>query len=370
MKIVSAIGSFKGSIDSVRINEEVKKYFEKNGCFVESIPVADGGDGLLDSLVCSLNGEYIDVQTVNALGEKIIAKVGKVGNTGIVEMALASGIAVLSEEEINPLKASTYGTGILIKHLALSGVDNIILGIGGSATNDGGFGCLNALGIDFYDFSGNLLEPNGENLQNVKTISTDKVPEYIRKLKIQIACDVTNPLLGDNGATYIYGPQKGADKSAIEILENGLKNYADIVEKFSGKDLRNLAGAGAAGGLGYGLASFFDAKLQKGAEIVLQCAGYYEKLQNADLVITGEGRIDNQTSFGKLPQIVSSAAKNANIKCIAIAGSSEADKKSLDSMGIDNVYELVNYASLYDCMNNTTQVLSVVFDHIFADLVE
>ncbi len=365
MKVISAIGSFKGTIDSTSVNDEVKRFLEKKGICVESIPVADGGDGLLDALVCSLNGEYIELPTVNALGDEIKSKVGIVGNTGIVEMALASGVAILPEERLNPLKASTYGTGFLIRQLACSGVENIILGIGGSATNDGGFGCLAALGFEFYDKNGEALIPSGENLEKVFDIYSGKVPECVKRLKIQIACDVTNPLLGDEGATYIYGPQKGADTNALRILENGMLNYANAVAKCSGKDLRNLSGAGAAGGLGYGLASFFNAKLQKGAEIVLEYAGYEDKLKNADLVITGEGRIDNQTAFGKLPQIVSSKAKESNVKCIAIAGSSTADEESLKAMGISKVYQLTDYAPLEECMSNTKGVLKNVLIDVF-----
>ncbi len=368
MNVISAIGSFKGSIDSKDINELVKKYLEDRGFQVDSMPVADGGDGLLDSLVCALNGEYSEYPTYNAIGEKIVAKVGKVGDTGIVEMALASGVAVLTEEQLNPMKASTYGTGILIKALALSGVKNIILGIGGSATNDGGFGCLCALGFQITDINGNILTPSGENLKNVYNILSDNVPEYIKNLSIQIACDVTNPLLGSEGATYIYGPQKGATSEILPILEKGMENYANVVAKCSGKDLRNISGAGAAGGLGYALASFLDAKLQKGAEIVLSCAGYEEKLKNADLVITGEGRIDNQTAFGKLPQIVSTKATEENVKCIALVGSSVADEESLKSMGISKVYQLVDYAPLTDCMENAQEVIKISLSHILKDI--
>ncbi len=362
MKIISAIGSFKGSIDSLQINNLVKDILEDQGHFVEAIPVADGGDGLLDSLFSSLNGEYIVVETVNALGEPITAKVGVVGDTGIVEMALASGVALIPENRLNPLKASTYGTGILIKHLADRGIKNIILGIGGSATNDGGFGCLNALGFDFYDKNNNLLIPSGENLQYVKTISGVQVAENIKNLKIQIACDVTNSLLGSNGATYVYGRQKGATDEMLEILENGLTNFAEAVASFCRNDYSTLAGTGAAGGLGFGLMAMLGAKLQKGAEIVLDCAKYVEKLENADLVITGEGRIDNQTEFGKLPQIVAKIAEQNGVKCIALVGSSTATKESLDNMGIKKVYQLIDYAPLDECLANPEYVIKTVLN--------
>ncbi len=364
MKIISAIGSFKGSIDSVKINNLVKEILEKEGHFVDAIPVADGGDGLLDSLCSSLNGKYVEVQTVNALGEPIVAKIGIVGDTGIVEMALASGVALIPEKDLNPLKASTYGTGILIKHLADMGIKNIILGIGGSATNDGGFGCLNALGFEFYDKDNNPLIPSGENLQYVKKISSENVPSNIKNLKIQIACDVTNTLLGKNGATYVYGRQKGATDEMLEILEKGLENYSKAVASFCDNDYSEFAGTGAAGGLGYGLMSLLNAKLQKGAEIVLDCAKYIEKLENADLVITGEGRIDNQTEFGKLPQIVAKTAEQNGVKCIAIAGSSTATKESLDNMGIKEVYQLIDYAPLDECLSNPESVIKMVLKNI------
>ncbi len=357
MKIISAIGSFKGTIDSVEINEIVKTELEAKGFEVDAIPVADGGDGLLDSLCTAMNGEYIGLETVNASGKPITAKVGIAGETGIVEMALASGLALLDRNKLNPLKASTYGTGILIKHLALSGISNIILGIGGSATNDGGFGCLNALGFEFYDKQGNILIPCGENLGNVAVISDRNVSNEIRNLKIQIACDVVNPLLGDNGATYIYGRQKGADDEMLAVLENGMMSYSKAVAEFCGADYSSLPGTGAAGGLGFGLMALLGATLEKGAEIVLSQSGYHEKLKTADLVITGEGRIDNQTAFGKLPQIVATTAKKSGVKCIALAGSSVADDESLDLMGIDKVYQLIDYAPLDECMNNTAEVV-------------
>ncbi len=362
MKIISAIGSFKGSIDSVQINNLVKEILENQGNFVDAIPVADGGDGLLDSLCSSLNGKYLEAETVNALGEPIIAKVGVVGNTGIVEMALASGVALIPENRLNPLKASTYGTGVLIKHLADTGVENVILGIGGSATNDGGFGCLNALGFDFYDKDNVLLIPNGENLEKVKKISGERVADNIKNLKIQIACDVTNTLLGSNGATYVYGRQKGATDKMLKKLEYGLENFAKSIFKYCGNDYSTLAGSGAAGGLGFGLVSLLNAKLQKGAEIVLDCAKYVEKLENADLVITGEGRLDNQTVFGKLPQIVANTAQQNGVKCIALVGSSAATQESLNSMGISEVYQLINYAPLDECIENPESVIRIALD--------
>ncbi len=368
MRIISAIGSFKGSLDSVKINQAVKEVLEAEGFAVDAMPVADGGDGLLDSLCAAMGGECSEVKTVNALGEPIISKIARAGKTGIVETALASGLALIEERGLNPLKASTYGTGILIKHLALSGIKNIILGIGGSATNDGGFGCLNALGFDFYDKLGNILTPCGENLQHVASISDKRVCDAVKNLKINIACDVTNPLLGPNGATYIYGRQKGADDDMLAVLEKGMENFSCVVTDFCGKNYSALPGTGAAGGLGFGLTAFLGANLEKGAQIVLGQAGYAEKLKNADLVITGEGRIDNQTAFGKLPQIVASTANRAGIKCIALVGSSIADEACLESMGISEVYQLTDYAPLEECMTNTENVIKTVLKDIAANI--
>ncbi len=365
MNIISAIGSFKGSIDSVDINNLVKEASAQKGHFTVAIPVADGGDGLLAALCNSLNARYEDIKTVNALGKEITASVGFSGGIAIIEMALASGLALLKEEEYNPLKASTYGTGILIKEAAKNGIKNIILGIGGSATNDGGFGCLSALGFEFFDENRNSLAPCGENLSKIKKISSENVSEEIKALNIQIACDVTNPLLGENGATYIYGPQKGATEETLPLLESGMKSYADVVADFCLKDYSALPGTGAAGGLGFGLSAFLGAKLQKGAEIVLEYADFNKKLQKADLLITGEGRIDNQTAFGKLPQIVASKGKNANIKCIAICGSCVADSEALNGMGIEEVYQLTDFAPLDECMNNTAAVVKKVLKQIF-----
>ncbi len=369
MKIVCAIGSFKGSIDSIEINNFVKYELEALGHSVIAIPVADGGDGLLDSLCNALDGEIKEVQSVDALSRPIMSRVGIAGETGIVEMALASGLALLSENELNPLAASTYGTGLLIKQLVDMGIKDIILGIGGSATNDGGFGCLSALGFEFYSSDGALLSPCGSNLEHVASISDTKVPPCIRKLNIKIASDVTNPLLGENGATYVYAPQKGADGAMLARLEKGMRNYANAVAAYCKKDYSNCTGAGAAGGLGFGLVAMLGATMEKGAEIVLGAAGYEQALNGADLVITGEGRIDNQTAFGKLPQIVASKANEHYVNCIALVGSSSADIASLEEIGIKSVYELVSFAPLEQCMSDTKAVVKKVLEKINSDIM-
>ncbi len=368
MKIISAIGSFKGTLDSEKINRTVRDFFEPLGVCVCAVPVADGGDGLLAALCSALGGEYIEIETVNALGAPITAKAAKKGETGIVEMALASGLALLGENELNPMKASTYGTGILIKELALSGAKKIILGIGGSATNDGGFGCLSALGFEFYDASGELLEPCGENLEKVSRIDGKSVSPEIRELQIQIACDVTNPLLGENGAAYIYAPQKGADEKMLAALEKGMACYAKAVAEFCGEDFSSLPGTGAAGGLGFGLMAVLGATLEKGAQIVLESAGYGELLKTADLVITGEGRIDNQTAFGKLPQIVAGMAKKAGVKCFALVGSSAADEAAMQAIGIEKIFQLVDCAPLEKCMSDTEEVIRLALKEISDNL--
>ncbi len=364
MKIISAIGSFKGSVDSETINAVVKRILEAKGHEVCAIPVADGGDGLLGALCVSMGARCITVKTVNALGEPITAKAAISGDTGIVEMALASGLALLPENSLNPLEASTYGTGLMIRHLVSLGVENIILGVGGSATNDGGFGCLCALGYRFYSAEGEELIPKGASLEKVSRISDEAVPEYIKKLNITIACDVTNPLLGEMGATYVYAPQKGADRAMLDRLEKGMAVYARAVAAFCGDDYSSLPGTGAAGGLGFGLMALLGASLEKGAHIVLDRAGYSERLKSADLVITGEGRVDNQPAYGKLPQIVASRARGAGVKCIALCGSCTADKESLDSMGIGEVYCFTDYAPLEECIGKAEAVAEKAIEAI------
>ncbi len=363
MKIISAIGSFKGSIDSLQINRAVVEALSPLGIEVVPIPVADGGDGLLDAVCQALNGTYLTVDTVNALGAPIKAKVGIVKDVGVIEMALASGLALLGND-LNPLKASTYGTGLLIKYLAEKGIKKIILGIGGSATNEGGMGCLSALGFEFYDVEGNLLTPNGENLLNIDRISSKNVPDYVKSLDIQIACDVTNPLTGQNGATYVYGRQKGATDDMLATLEQGLTHYSKVILDFTGEDKSNQEGTGAAGGLGFGLMALLNAKLVKGAEIVLSLANFDEKLKGGDLVITGEGRIDDQTQYGKLPQIVAEKATESGVKCIAICGSSSASKTALSNIGITKAYQLVDYAPLDVCMHDTYNLVQSVVREI------
>ncbi len=369
MKIVSAVGSFKGSIDSVDINSFIKSELEALGHSVTSIPVADGGDGLLNSLTTALGGELQEVDSVNALGAPIRSHVGIAGEIGIVEMALASGLALLDECELNPLASSTYGTGLLIKQLAQAGIRRIILGIGGSATDDGGFGCLAALGFEFYDKNGKLLAPSGAALAQVASISDKNVPESIKKLDIKIACDVTNPLLGENGATYVYAPQKGANAAMLAELERGMENYAKVVSEFCAHDYSALPGTGAAGGLGFGLMAMLGARLEKGAEIVLDAADFEAALSNAELVITGEGRIDSQTEFGKLPQIVASKANSNYIDCIALVGSSSAANESLARIGISKVYQLIDFAPLEQCMNNPKSVIKKALEKVVSDIM-
>lgn len=357
MKIVSAVGSFKGSIDSVLINQVIASALGKLGHDVTPLPVADGGDGLLDAILWAKNGQRLSVNSINALGIPTSVDVGIADTIGVAEMALASGLAMLGDN-LDPANASTYGTGLLIRELVRHGAQEIILGLGGSATNDGGMGCLAALGYRFLDKNGTELAPVAKNLIAVAGIDDTAVAADIRQIPIHVACDVNNPLLGPQGATYVYGPQKGVLGDLLPTLESGMAHFAEVVVSHTGKDYREIEGAGAAGGLGYGLLSFLNAHLEKGAEIVLRLADYVHHLQGADLVITGEGRIDNQTVFGKLPQVVADGAKQRSIPCVAICGSSIADQDALNCMGIRNVIQLVDHAPLEECMHQTESLVS------------
>lgn len=322
MKIVIISNAYKGNLSSMEVNnyieEGIKRVIDAK---IVKLAVADGGDGTLDTLVLQ-GGKKIKTIVKDPLGREIDSYYGILDNNkGIIEMALASGIALLDKDELNPMLASTYGTGMLIRKLLDEGVRDITIGIGGSATNDGGTGMAQALGVKFYDSYDKLLDMNGENLSKVSRIDIGGLDKRIKDSKITVACDVTNPLYGKEGAAKIYARQKGANDKQIALLDKGLMNLNAKVIELLGIDNSNYSGAGAAGGLGYGLVTFLGAELKQGIETILDAIDYDKHLQGANIVFTGEGRIDNQSQYGKVPAGVAKRAKKKNIPVIAIAGS-------------------------------------------------
>ncbi len=321
--MIVAPQSFKGSADAVAVAAAIARGVRRAwpDATVEEMPLADGGEGTVRALVSATKGVLRTARVHDPLGREIDAVWGVLGDgtTAVVEMAAASGLPLLDADERDPRITSTRGTGELILAAATSGAHRIVIGIGGSATNDGGAGMARAFGYRFYDRDGRELPEGGGPLARLARIDGQTDPRLIRPA-IEVACDVRNPLLGSEGASAIYGPQKGASPEIVRELDAALARFADVVEAFVGRPIRDVPGAGAAGGLGAGLLAFLDARLVSGAELVLRSVGFSKKLAGADLVITGEGRIDRQSGYGKLTGAVAAAARRANVPVVAIAG--------------------------------------------------
>lgn len=352
MKIVISIDSLKGSLTSIEAANAIKKGILSvdNKSDVVIMPLADGGEGTVEALVQGMNGEEKVISVTGPINEKVNATYGilKETNTAIIEMAQASGLPLVPSELRNPLNTTTYGVGEIIKAAIEKGCRNFIVGIGGSATNDCGVGMLQALGFEFYDENDNLVGLGGKVLNQIKRIKTDNKLKELDDCNFKIACDVNNPLYGENGAAYIYGPQKGATKEIVKELDKGLKNFAEVVNKDLGKDIAHIEGAGAAGGLGFGFLGFLNSKLESGIKIILDEIKLEEVVKDADIVITGEGRLDNQTAMGKAPIGVAKLAKKHGAKVIAIAGCTTPDAVKCNEEGIDAYFSIVNKAMTID----------------------
>lgn len=352
MKIVISIDSLKGSLTSIEAANAIKKGILSvdNKSDVVIMPLADGGEGTVEALVQGMNGEEKVITVTGPINEKVNATYGilKETNTAIIEMAQASGLPLVPAELRNPLNTTTYGVGEIIKEAIEKGCRNFIVGIGGSATNDCGVGMLQALGFKFYDENDNLVGLGGKVLNQIKRINTENKLKELDECNFKIACDVNNPLYGENGAAYIYGPQKGATEEIVKELDKGLKNFAQVVKKDLGKDIAHIEGAGAAGGLGFGFLGFLNSKLESGIKIILDEIKLEEVVKDADIVITGEGRLDNQTAMGKAPIGVAKLAKKHGAKVIAIAGCTTPDAVKCNEEGIDAYFSIVNKAMTID----------------------
>jgi len=369
MKIIIAPDSFKGSLSALEVCENIEKGIRKvfGTAEIVKVPMADGGEGTVQSLVDATGGKIITLKVKGPLLKEVDAFYGILGdgNTAVIEMASASGITLITKEERNPMKTTTYGTGEIIKHALDMGCRNFIIGIGGSATNDGGAGMLKALGVKLLDENGNDIGFGGGNLDILQTIDLSKIDSRIKLCNIVAACDVDNPLCGERGASYIFGPQKGADENMIITLDKNLSHYADMVEKYLGISIKGYPGAGAAGGLGGGLLAFLNAKLQPGINIVIENTALEEKLKDANLVITGEGMIDYQTQYGKTPYGVAKLAQKYNIPVIAIAGGIGRDAEELYLKGFDSIFSIVDKPMcLEEAMKNSELLLQKTTERI------
>lgn len=343
-RVVVAPQSFKGSADAVAVAAAIarglRRVWPRAECV--EVPLADGGEGTVHALVRATNGELRRSPAHDPLLREIDAEWGMLGDrtTAVVEMAAASGLPLLREDERDPRVASTRGTGELILAAAMTGAHRIVVGIGGSATNDGGAGMARAFGYHFFDRDGNELPEGGAALARLARIDGQTDPRLIRP-SIDVACDVRNPLLGPEGASAVFGPQKGATPEIVRELDAALTRYADVVERFVGRPIRDIPGAGAAGGLGAGLLAFLDARLVSGAQLVLDAVRFERRLDGATLVVTGEGRIDGQSVYGKLTQAVTAAARRRGVRVVAVAGMLGEGHEAMRDAGIDTIETLI-----------------------------
>lgn len=342
-RVVIAPQSFKGSADAVAVASAIargiRRVWSRANCI--ELPLADGGEGTTLALVRATGGELRTARVHDPLGREIDAHWGVLGDrvTAVLEMAAASGLPLLRDDERDPRITSTRGTGELILAAAASGAQRIVIGIGGSATNDGGAGMARAFGYRFIDSDGRDLAEGGAALARLARLEGQTDPRLVRPA-IDVACDVRNPLLGPEGATAVYGPQKGATPEMQRELEAALTRYADIVERFVGRDVRSVPGAGAAGGLGAGLIAFLDARLVSGSALVLDAVHFDRTLVGADLVVTGEGRIDGQSVYGKLTHAVTVAAKRRGVPVVAVAGIVGPGHEAMREAGVEAIETL------------------------------
>ena len=344
MKVVVAPNAFKGSLTASQaaaaIAGGVREVFPDAD--VLEVPMADGGDGTVEALVSAHRGRYLAADVEGPRGDPVPATYGLIeaGRTGVVELASASGLTLIPAERRDPRRTSTYGFGQLLEAARKAGAAEIIAGIGGSATNDGGAGMAQALGYRLLDSAGRDLPRGGAALARLERIDPAGFDRGWHSVSVKVACDVTNPLTGPEGASAVYGPQKGADAEMVRELDAALANFADVIDRDLGERVAEVPGAGAAGGAGAGLLAFLDARLIPGAPLVVEASGLDEKLKGADLVITGEGRVDTQTAYGKAPGEVAKRAQAARIPVLLIAGSKAPGWEVLSGLGVTAVVTL------------------------------
>ncbi len=352
MKVVIAIDSFKGSMSSMEAGNAAKAGVER-ACTADIVvkPLADGGEGTTEALVEGLGGEYVTLKVTGPLGEKVCAKYGILPDkkTAVLEMAEAAGIILMKRGELNPRAATTYGVGEMILDAVKRGCREFIIGIGGSATSEGGTGMLQALGYKFLNVEGVSIASGLQELDKIVSVDISNVPEELKNCHFHIACDVKNPLCGENGAVYVYGPQKGVKEEEKQMFDEKMKHFADKTQEFTGRDYRMAEGAGAAGGLGFAFLSYLpNVQLKTGIDIVLDAIRLEDEVKDADIVITGEGRLDSQTAMGKVPVGVARLAKKYNAKVVAFAGGVTRDAGVCNGAGIDAFFPIVRGVTTLD----------------------
>ncbi|NPV91155.1 MAG: glycerate kinase [Firmicutes bacterium] len=369
MRIVVAPDSFKGSLLADEVAEAVARGIKKADNLIEivKIAMADGGEGTVRALTKAASGRIVNCRVRDPLFREIEAFYGVLGDnqTAVIEMSAASGITLLAEDEKNPLKATTYGSGELIKHALDLGCRHFIIGVGGSATNDGGAGMAQALGAKLLDRDGNEIDLGGGSLGQLYRIDLQQFDQRVGESTFIAACDVTNPLCGPNGASRVYGPQKGADEEMIRMLDENLAHYGSILENTFNLSIVDDPGSGAAGGFGAGLLAFLGAELRKGIDIVIEITNLEKQIQQADLVITGEGRIDGQTIFGKTPFGVAQLAKKYAVPVVAIAGEIGEGSETLYTHGFSSLFSIVDKPmALEDAVSNASVLIENLAERI------
>ncbi len=369
MKILIAPDKFKGSLSAFEVADSIEKGILKvfPEAVIEKVPMADGGEGTVESLVDATGGKIIKTNVKDPLFRDIESFYGILGDgkTAVIEMAAASGLYLLKDYERNPMITTTYGTGQLVKDALDRGCRRFIIAIGGSATNDGGAGMAMVLGVKFYDEDGREIGLGGGELSKIYSIDTSNLDDRLKECEFIVACDVANPLIGENGASRVYAPQKGATKEMVEVLDKNLEHYGKLLEKYFNKKIIDVPGSGAAGGLGAGLMAFLNAQLKSGIEIIIETLKLEEKIKEADIVISGEGKIDFQTAFGKTISGIAKLCKKHNKPLIVIAGMVE-DIEKLYEIGVSSVFSTMEKPmSLEDAIKNAPTLLEKSAERIF-----
>ncbi len=367
--IVIAPDSFKESLSAVKVAEAISDGIKRivPEAQIICIPMADGGEGTVEALISATGGKLISTPSLDPLNRPIQSFYGVLGDgkTAVIEMAATSGIELISPEERNPLIASTFGTGILLKAAMDAGYSDIIIGIGGSATNDGGAGMAQALGFGLLDKNGNQIGPGGAALDKVHFIESSNVHPQLKNVKITIGCDVSNPLLGPSGATLVYGPQKGVTPEMLKILEDNLTHFANVLGHQFGKDFADVQGAGAAGGLGAGLMAFCDAEMVSGFELINKLTHLENYIRKATLVFTAEGKIDSQTAFGKTISGVAQLGKKYEVPVVALGGMVCDNLTELYGQGITSIFAIGDKPmSLDESKSRTAELLASTSEQI------
>lgn len=371
MKFIFAPDSFKGSLTAIEIcsllSEAALRHFPH--AEIQSVPVADGGEGTVDALLLATQGKKAQLNVSGPLGGKVSADYGILGDeqTIVIEMAQASGLPLVPPEKRNPMQTSSLGTGQLIRHALERGYRKILIGIGGSATNDGGMGMLRGLGAVFLDARNQPLPGVGADLERVQTVDFSGLMPQLREAEITVICDVNNPLLGPTGATHIFGPQKGATEETVAALERGMENYAKVLEASLGKDISSFAGAGAAGGMGAALAGVLNATLQSGIDAILDAVDFDEKIKKAALVVTGEGRMDEQSvRFGKVPAGIATRCARAGVPLLVIVGGMEKGAEELFDIAQASIITTIGgVMNLETALSNANELFKSAADRAF-----